>query len=266
MNTVVCIKQVPDPEHFSKISLDPATGTITRERVPAVINPLDRNALEVALRLREKFPGKVAALSMGPPQAREVLEMALAMGADEAILLCDRAFAGADTLATSLTLSLAIKKLGQFELILCGDETLDSGTGQVGPQLAEFLDIPHVTHATELDFSTERSLIARCALERGYLKVAVALPAVIAVAKGINEPRLPTVAGIMAAMQKGVTTWDCAALGVAPDALGATASPSRVVGAFERKVERKREVLTGAPKDVARKAVARLRELGMLGQ
>lgn len=263
-NIVVCIKQVPDPEHFSKITLDPVSGTITREGIPAIINPLDRNALEEGLRLRERFSGRVTVLSMGPPQAREALETALAMGADEAILLCDRAFAGADTLATSLTLSLAIRKLGGFDLILCGDETLDSGTGQVGPQLAEFLDIPHITHALELSFSTERSLIARCALERGYLRVAAELPALITVARRINEPRLPTVLGIMAAIEKRVTIWDCAELGAAPDAHGASASPTQVVGVFEQKVERKGEILTGPPQDVARKAVARLREMGVM--
>ncbi|MBI2909869.1 MAG: electron transfer flavoprotein subunit beta/FixA family protein, partial [Chloroflexi bacterium] len=263
LSIIVCIKQVPDPEHFSKISLDPATGNILREGVPTVINPLDRHALEEALRLKEKFSGAVVVLTMGPLQAKEALETALAMGADEAVLLCDPGFAGADTLATAFTLSLAMKKVG-FDLVLCGDETIDSGTGQVGPQLAEFLNVPHVAHATALQFPSEHELVARCALERGHLKVAVALPAVVAVAKGINEPRLPTVLGIMTAMQKGVALWDCGTLGADPGVCGAAASPTRVVGVFESRADRKREILTGAPEEAVKKAVARLRELGVM--
>ena len=128
LSIVVCIKQVPDPEHFSKISLDPVTKTITREGIPVIINPWDKNALEEGLRIRERFSGKVAVLTMGPPQARRALEEALAMGVDEAFLLCDRAFAGADTFATAYSLACAVRTMGHFELVLCGNETVDSGT------------------------------------------------------------------------------------------------------------------------------------------
>jgi electron transfer flavoprotein beta subunit len=136
MDTVVCIKQVPHPDHFCQITLDPVTKAIRREGVPLIMNPVDRNAIEAALQLRDRFPGKVTVLTMGPPQSREALEEALAMGADEAILLCDRAFAGADAYATALTVAAAIKKFCPFSLVLCGSETVDSGTRMVGPMLA----------------------------------------------------------------------------------------------------------------------------------
>lgn len=264
MEVIVCIKQVPHPDYFPKIQFDPKRGTIIREGIPAIINPLDRHALEEALRIKEKFPGRVIALSMGPPQAREALEEALAMGADEAILLCHKAFAGADTLATAYTLSCAIRKLGHFDLILCGNETIDSGTSQVGPQLAEFLSIPSIIQVKGIEFISERSLIVKRALEYGYLKVKVELPVLLAVTSEINKPRLPTVIGIMEALKKEIKIWGPKDIGAEEEKIGILGSPTRVIGIEEYKTERRREVFQGLPQEVVRKAVKRLRELRAL--
>lgn len=264
LNIVVCIKQVPDPEQFSKITLDPVRGTIRREGIPSVVNPLDKNAIEEALKIREKFGGRVAALSMGPPQAKEALQEALAMGVDSAVLLCDRALGGADTWATAYPLAEAIKKMGKFDIILCGNETVDGATAQVGPQLAEFLNIPHVTYVTAIELASEKSWTVKRAIERGYLKVALELPALIAVLKGINQPRLPSVIDIMEAAGKEITQWGCKDMGLAENMVGLAGSPTQVVGTFEQEVKRAKEILRGPEAEVAQKAVKRLKELGAL--
>ena len=261
LNIIVCIKQVPHPEHFSRITLDPTRQTISREGIPAIINPLDLHALEEALRIREESSGKVTVISMGPPQARCALEEALAIGADNAVLLCDKSFAGADTLATAYSLACGIKKLGRFALILCGNETIDSATGQVGPQLAEFLDIPHVTSVTQIAFEQGNSLIVRQALEGGYMKVRVKLPAVLAVSKEINQPRLPTVWAIMEARNKEMQVLGASDIGAAADMVGLAGSPTQVTGIFERDTKRRREILEGSPSQITKKAVDRLQEL-----
>ncbi|MGV8057365.1 MAG: electron transfer flavoprotein subunit beta/FixA family protein [Smithellaceae bacterium] len=240
MDIIVCIKQVPSPEHFSKITIDPQTGTIRRSGIPTVMNPLDKHAIEEALRIREKFSGKITAISMGPPQAREVLEEALAMGADDAVLLCSPAFAGADTLATAYPLAGAIKKTGKFDLIFCGNETVDGATGQVGPQIAELLDIPHISYVTKVEFSGSDSLIVTRSIEHGHLKIKSGLPVLLAVARKINQYRLPTVLAIMEAAGKEISTWTEQDIGLSSDAVGLTGSPTRVVGCFELTSKRKK--------------------------
>ena len=264
MNIIVCLKQVPHPDHFSEIVFDPVTKRLHREGVPLVINPVDRNAITAGLEIKERFSGKLTALTMCPPEAREALEEALAIGADEAVLLCDEAFAGADTLATAYTLAVAIKKFYPFDLILCGNETIDSGTAQVGPQLAEFLDIPHVTNVRAIDFSREDMLQVERSLENGNMKVEVSLPALIAVNKNINEPRLPTVAGIMEVVQKEFKTFGLDDLGILPEQVGLLGSPTQMAWIVEVQSGRRGEVLRGEPGQVAREVIARLRELHIL--
>ncbi len=263
-NIVVCVKQVPHPDYFGKISLDPTSGTITREGVPAVINPGDRNALEEALRIRERFSGRVVVLTMGPPQARKALEEALAMDADAAIHLCDRAFAGADTLATAQALAYGIRKHGHFDLVLCGDATIDSGTGQVAVQLAEFLDLPCVTDVEELTFEDEQSLLVKRIWERGYIKARIKLPAVIAVTDRINQPRLPTVLGIMAATQKEIKNWSAADISADVSRVGLSGSPTQVFQVSEFHAKRQGEILQGSPEEVVTGAIDRLVKLEML--
>ncbi len=261
LNVIVCIKQVPHPEHFSRITLDPTRQTITREGIPAVINPLDRHALEEALKIREQFSGKVTVISMGPPQARHALEEALAIGADNAVLLCDKSCAGADTLATAYCLAYGIKKLEHSALILCGNETIDSATGQVGPQLAEILDIPHVTSVTEIAFEQGNTLIAKQTLEHGYMKVRVRLPTLLTVTKEINQPRLPTVWSIMEARNKEIQIWNASDVGAPSDKIGLAGSPTQVTGIYKRDTTRRKEILEGTPAQITKKAVERLREL-----
>jgi electron transfer flavoprotein beta subunit len=261
LHVIACIKQVPHPEHFSLITLDPVRQTITREGIPAIINPLDRHALEEALKIREQFSGEVTVISMGPPQARHALEEALAIGADNAILLCDKSFAGADTLATAYCLAYGIKKLEHFALILCGNETIDGATGQVGPQLAELLDIPHVTSVTEIAFEQGNTLIAKQSLEHGYMKVRVKLPTLLTVTKEINQPRLPTVWSIMEARNKDMQIWSVSDIGAPADRIGLSGSPTQVTGIYKCDAARRREVLEGTPSQITRKAVERLREL-----
>ncbi len=261
---VVCVKQVPHPDYLSKISLDPTRGTITREGVPAVINPGDRNAIEEALRIRERFSGRVIVLTMGPPQARKALEEALAMEADAAVHLCDQAFAGADTLATAQTLAYGIRKLEHFDLVLCGDATIDSGTGQVAVQLAEFLDLPCVTNVEQLTFQSGQSLLVKRTWERGYIKVRIKLPAVIAVTDKINQPRLPTISGIMAVTQKEIKSWNAADTSVDVSRVGLSGSPTQVLEMSEFHAERQGEILQGSPEVVVTGAIDRLVKLEML--
>lgn len=261
LNIVVCIKQVPDPEHFDRITLDPVTGAIRREGVPSLTNPLDRHAMEEALRIREQRGGTVSVITMGPPQARKSLEDALAMGADRGAILCDPTFAGADSLVTAHVLSRGIRTLGPFDLILCGNESVDGATGQVTPQLAEFLDIPHVTCARKITLTDEKTALVERAVEGGYLRVEVTLPAVISVLKGINRYRLPTAMGIMAAADREIIEWGCS---VCEPAGGIPVSPTKVAEVFESSLKRKVTMLAGTPEEMARDLLHRLREMEAL--
>jgi electron transfer flavoprotein beta subunit len=264
MDTVVCIKQVPHPDHFAQITLDPVTKAIRRDGVPLVMNPVDRNAVEAALQLRERFPGKVTVLTMGPPQSREALEEALAMGADEGILLCDRAFAGADAYATALTIAAAINKFCPSGLVLCGSETVDSGTRMVGPMLAEFLDVPYATNVRAMNVTSEEACLVEADLDGGEMKVELHLPALITVSRAINKPRIPDVMGIIGVADKPLLTYGAKDLGLPAEKLGLAGSPTRVASVWEFKKDRRSEVLQGSPKHVSSDAVARLREWGGL--
>ena len=268
LNIIVCIKQVPDPEFFDKITLDPSTGTIRRTGVPVITNPMDRHALEEAICIREKCGGSITALTMGPPQARKSLDDALAMGADRGVLLCDQAFAGADTLATACVLSGGIRSLGPFDLIICGNETADGATAQVPAQLAEMLGIPHVTYARKIDIIADgsRALVERT-VEGGFLRVEVVLPAVIAVLKTINGYRLPTVLGIMEAAGKEVLDlgcFSCESTGVDSGEMGSRGSPTRFAGITESAQLRKVEMITGEPRETAAKLIKELHHMDAL--
>lgn len=262
LNIIVCIKQVPDPKEFSKITIDPVRKTIVREGIPSIINPLDKNALEEALRIREKYGGKVIVLSMGPPQALEACKEALAFGADEAILLCDRLLAGSDTLATAYALSKAIRKLEPYSLILCGNETVDGSTGQVPPQLAEFLGIPHVTRVRGIKIIDDEAIVESM-MEYGYRIVKVKLPAVLAVVKEINTPRILSVFGIISASSKKIIQWCVSDIEADIDMIGLEGSPTRVTDVFTPEVKRRCEVFRGPVEEAVRKAVRRLHEIGV---
>nr|HID58383.1 electron transfer flavoprotein beta subunit/FixA family protein [Desulfobacterales bacterium] len=264
LNIVVCIKQVPHPEHFHEIKLDPESQTINRRGIPAILNPPDKHALEEALQLKERYGGTITAVSMGPPEASQIMEEAYALGVDRSILLCDPLFAGADTLATARALAIGIQRLGEVDLILCGTHSMDGATGQVGPQLAEILGFPFIGFVRKMEIQERGTVLAERTIERGYLKVEGSLPLVLSVTKEINTPRLPTVIGIMEATQKEIYTWDTKELGIDPALVGIEGSPTRVSGIFERRLSRKGELLQGDPEEVIRKAIKRLRELEAL--
>jgi len=258
LKIVVCIKQISDPEYFSQITLDPVTGSIQRDKIPAILNPLDENALEEGLRIKEQFSGELTVVTMGPPGAREVLDWALAMGADEAVLLSDRAFAGADTLATAYTLAEYLKTV-EPDVVLCGNQTEDGATAQVAPQIAEFLNIPHVTSVGKVEFLDENTLTAIQDIEYGgYLKVKVKLPALLAVIKGINEVRDITAEGIMNASDKEFKTLGAADLETDPARVGNNGSPTKVVGTYKQEIDRQKEILTGTQEEIAAKFLQKI--------
>lgn len=264
LEILVCIKQVPHPDHFSEIQVDVGKGRVIADDIPVIMNPLDRHALEEALRNKERFSGRVTVMRMGRPRLQKAVEEALAMGADRAVVLYDAAFASPDTLATAFTLFYAIRRLGKFDLIYCGNETVDSGTAQVGPMLAELLDIPQVSGVQEVSFVNERSLEVRRAWEHGYMKVRLKLPVLLSVTKDINTPRLPTVQGIMEVPQKEVIIWNARDIQAPLENVGLKGSSIYVTGVHEYKAGRRREIMQGPTEEKVRRAVARLKELGAI--
>ncbi|MBI5210265.1 MAG: electron transfer flavoprotein subunit beta/FixA family protein [Elusimicrobia bacterium] len=255
---IVCLKPVPDPSRFDKLRLDPETMLLRRGDVPQVVNPGDRHAIEAAVDLKKRFGGTIACLTMAPPDAREQLEEALAMGCDRACLLTDRAFAGADTLATARALAAAVRKLGRFDLILCGCYSADGSTGQVGPQLAELLGIPDLTHALSLRLQGRR-LQARCGLQDGTAALEAGLPALVSLDPRANVPPLPPMRGISGALAKKIPAWSAADLGLAPAEVGLAGSPTRMLNVFTPAAGRKGEILQGSANEVAAQLLEKLR-------
>ena len=262
MRVVVCVKPVPDPKHWNRITIDPETLTLDREGIPSTINPLDRNALEAALRLREFEGGEVIVVGMAPPDTQAVMREALAMGADRAILLSDRVFAGSDTLSTAHIISSAIRKLGSFDLILCGDETIDGGTAQVSAQIAEFLGVPNVMHVSALELATDGLFRIRSQIEHGYLLVEIKPPMVLSVVKEVNEPRYVTLMNILEAEQKDLQLWSSKELDLTESWVGLSASPTKMMGLSAPETKTRAEMLPGEPKQQATELADRLHRLG----
>ena len=259
---IVCVKQIPT---VRTLSIDPRAGALKRESVPGVINQEDLCALEEALLLKEKHGGKVTALSMGPPQAEIMLREALAMGVNRAILLCDRAFAGSDTLATSHVLAQAIRKLGNYDLILCGKQTADGSTGQVGPELAELLDLPQVTSTQRLEVSLQR-VVAERTLDSSLQLVETRLPALITVTRSINKPRPVSVdAIIIACREMEVTVWKADDLGIEKSSVGLLGSATRMASACPSPPKKRAgEMLEGTTGEVVKMLLERLRKQGVI--
>ena len=229
MHIAVCVKQVPD---VAEVRVDPVSNTLVRQGTAAAVNPFDLHALEEAVRLRERLGGaRVTAVSMGPPQAEAALREAISLGADAAVLLSGRALAGADTLATSLALSLAVRKLGA-DLVLTGLRAVDADTGQVGPELAARLDWPQVCHVVKIrEISQSRAVIER-RLDSGREVLEIELPALFTVGREINEPRLPSFKGKMRARKAAIAVWNETDLGADPASVGLAGSPTAVTRVF----------------------------------
>jgi len=243
MNIVVCIKQVPDT---AEVKINPETGTLIREGVPSIINPFDLHAIEAGLFLKEKTGGKVTVLTMGPPQAEAALREAIAMGSDEGVLLSDRAFAGSDTWATSFTLSKAITKLGAY-IILCGKRAIDGDTAQVGPETAEFLNIPHISYVRKIEDVASGSIRVQRLMDEGYDVVESALPVLLTVVRELNEPRLPSLKGKMAAKKAVIQTWGQTDIAADANDLGLKGSPTQVKNVFAPEPRSDRKILQGTP-------------------
>ena len=256
MNIVVCLKQVPGT---TKAEINPQTNTLIRQGIENVINPFDAYALEEGVRLKERYGGKVTAISMGPPHAEEMLREAISVGADEAILLSDSAFAGADTLATSYTLTQAIDKLGQYDIIICGRQTIDGDTGQVGPELAELLGIPFVAYVNRTEEMSNKAIRVKRMVEDGHEVIEAPLPAVITVVKEINTPRLPSLRGLAKAKGAAIPVWTAQELGTDKNMIGLAGSPTRVIKVFFPQRVRHAEMLQGEPESQVESLIDKLR-------
>jgi len=258
MHFVVCVKQVPDT---TDVKIDPETNTLIREGVESIINPFDMYAIEEALRLRDKLGGKVTALSMGPPQAETALREAISLGVDEAVLLSDRAFAGSDTWVTSYTLAAGLKKIGDFDIILFGKQASDGDTAQVGPGIAAHLDLPQITYVRKVEEIDENRIVAERLMETGYEVVEAPLPCILTVVKEINEPRLPSLKGKMAAKKAEIPTWGAADIEAEPDKLGLDGSPTKVIRIFTPPPREGGEMLEGEPDETVPKLVEKLKDV-----
>ena len=230
MNIVVCIKQVPDT---TEIKLDPVKGTLIRDGVPSIMNPDDKGALEQALRCKDTHNAHVTVITMGPPQAEAILREAYAMGADHAILVSDRKFGGADTLATSYTLSQALRKI-DHDLIIAGRQAIDGDTAQVGPQIAEQLDLPQITYVEEATFDGKQTLTVRKSTEEGHEVLEVELPCMLTLLATANKPRYMRVRGIMETFDRPIECWGASDIDVDPERIGLAGSPTSVKKSFTK--------------------------------
>lgn len=257
MKIVVCIKQVPDT---TEIKLDPVKGTLIRDGVPSIMNPDDKGGLEEALKLKDKYGAHITVITMGPPQAEAILREAYAMGVDRAILLTDRKFGGADTLATSNTIAAALRNI-EADLIIAGRQAIDGDTAQVGPQIAEHLGLPQVSYVKDMQYSTEdNSLTIKRVVEDGYYLVNVQLPALVTVLSEANQPRYMRVGGIVEAFDKPVETWTFDNITIDPTIIGLNGSPTKVKKSFTKGAKQAGKVFELEAKEAVNLIVEKLKE------
>jgi electron transfer flavoprotein beta subunit len=266
VNIVVLVKQVPETD---SLALDPETGTVKRSAATSIVNPLDLYAIEAALRIKDRNPETtIKAVSMGPPQAATALREAMAMGCDEGILLTGLAFAGADTVATARALAAAVKKLAPVDLILCGEKATDGDTGQVGPEVAAFLDLPVITYASSLEIQRDRARAGRVT-EEGDQVAECRLPAVLSFCKALGEPRLPLLSGKVKAHGAAIRNLGAEELGAGTELFGSKGSPTRVSKIASPKLAREAEILDGRGEEgtelACRRILALLEEKGFAG-
>ncbi len=241
MKIVVCIKQVPDT---AEVRINPETNTLIREGVQSIIKPYDMHAIEAGLQIREKTGGSVTALTMGPPQAETALREAISMGVDRGVLLTDRAFAGSDTWATAYALFKAIAHIGA-DIIICGKQAIDGDTAQVGPEIAEFLGIPHVAYIRKIEDIQANSIVVQRLMDEGSDVVESSLPVLLTVVRELNSPRLPSLKGKMAAKKAEIEKLAAADIGAEEDQLGLRGSPTQVKNIFAPGVKKDRRMLDG---------------------
>ncbi len=248
VNIIVCVKQVPD---IAELKIDPVTHNVIREGVPSIVNPDDRIGIEEALRIKEKHGGKITVLSMGPPQAKAALFECLSMGADDAVLLSDRAFAAADTLATAYTLARAIKTHRKdFDLIICGRRAIDAETGQTGVQIAEQLDIPHVTYVKNIQvFPNEKKVVLRREVEGQIETIEAPTPLLLTVMEGLNKPRLPNLREVIKSKKKEIMVVNASELGGDLGLYGLKGSPTWVAKVYPPPPKPGGMIRSGDPKE-----------------
>jgi electron transfer flavoprotein beta subunit len=261
---IVCVKPVPDPQAWDRLRMDPGTKTLIREGIPSVINPLDKQAIEAALQIKDAHGTEVVLLSMAPDSSLPVLREALAMGADRAVLLSDKWFAGSDTLATSRILATGIRSLAPFDLIFCGNYTLDGSTAQVPSQVAELLGIPNIMHVSHLEFGYPGRLVVTQKIEHGYVKLAAAPPVLLSFTKEANKPRLITFLEILAAESREITIWDNADLNLGAGLIGLGGSPTQMADLLLRRKTRQGLRLEGSPEEVVRRLADKIHQLGVI--
>ena len=258
MRLVVCVKEVPDT---TEVRMDPERNTLIRAGVPTIVNPFDAFALELALSKKDKSPDiEIITLSMGPPHAEKSLRETIAMGADRAVLLSDVAFAGSDTLTTSRSLSAAVRKIGDVDLVLAGKQAIDGDTAQVGPGIAEFLGWPQGIFIQDFDLSNSGTVEIERVTEFGYEKLRLGLPAVLSVIKLPKDPRLPSLRGMMKSKKAEIPVWTAKDLDLDESELGLDGSPTRVSRIFAPPKREGGELWEGEPVDMAKRLADLLRE------
>jgi electron transfer flavoprotein beta subunit len=255
MNIIVCVKQVPGT---SNVKINKETNTIIRDDAEAIINPFDEYAIEEGVRIKEKFGGRVTAISMGIPKTADLLRETIALGVDDAVLLTDKAFAGSDTLATSYALSMGIKKIGNYDLIICGKQATDGDTAQVGPSLAEKLGVPHTTYVRKIEEIKEGYIRCQRMTDDGYEVIEMPLPAVITVVKEINEPRFPSIKGRLKAKKYEVKIFNADDIEADTSLCGLNGSPTQVIKTFTPVHDIKAEIIEGTAGEQAKKLADKL--------
>ncbi len=262
MNIIVCIKQVPET---TDVRINPETNTLIRDGVKSIINPFDMYAIEAGVRLKEKMGGKVIVITMGPPQAEAALREAISMGCDDAVLVSDRAFAGSETWATSYTLSCAIKKaakeFGGYDVIICGKQASDGDTAQVGPGISTHLDIPQVTYVKKIEEVKDNTVKVERMTEEGYDVISAPLPVLFTVVKEINEPRIPSLKGMMRAKSAKIAVWTAKDIDADPKDLGLSGSPTNVVRIFTPPHRTGGQIITGETGEIVDKVAGLLKEV-----
>ncbi len=263
MKIIVLIKQVPNT---TEVKIDPKTGNLIREGLESIINPDDLHALEAAVRIKEEKGGIITAISMGPPQAVDALSEAIGIGASKGVLLSDRAFAGADTLATSFTLGKAIEKIGKYDLIICGRQAIDGDTAQIGPQVADYLNIPHVGYVYDIEDISSENIIVKRRLEDGYERISCDLPGLITVIGELNKPRYAHMGRLISACSEKapIEIWNAADIGVLTSQVGLEGSLTQVVNTFSPKNKREGEFLEGSKEEIVKGLLGRLEDKGIL--